>query len=400
MGDMFSNLASMALCAIAASTIFQLIKDRACILRDDLREEERNLAWRMVIFLILPAIVALDLKTTIIAAEWCGGWVKDWSYGILWFEAIPRSLPDVDLLIPVLFVGVAMQFSLAVLLLPALFFRPHPFVATVIGYTISAIFGFNLILDPIISLFGAGTSRWQLAYSAIPKDQLMVVIGVYACAAVSMLLLSRSKALRLWFADLSRPLVAEELRSALYEAKTEPASAYRTCRLAILLERAGMRSQAAGELHRLRATAAGSLYLYFLEPFMMYRRRRYDAARAGFERAAAYAAIPETMRASFFAAAACSSFADGDTRRALNLCERALEFDAQCLIARMVKVDAYLRNGNKEQAGEEVLAAMKQGLDFDVEDKIPMDPETTIGSIAKFEKSRSEGVLDRAVPSA
>ncbi len=399
MGEIFSKLASVALIAVAVSTIIQLVKDRACLGRDDLREEDRSLAWRVVIFLIMPIIIALDLRSTIIAAEWLGGWVKDWSYGILWFEAIPRSLPDASLLIPALFAGVAVQFTLAFMLLPSLFFRPHPFVATILGYTITAIFGINLIIDPVISLLGGGTSRWQLAYSAAPRDELMVVIAVYACAAVSFFLLLRNKAIRLWFAGLSRPVVAEELRSALYESKAEPESNYQTCRLAVLLERAGMRTQAVGELQRLRRIGAGSLYLLFLDPYILYRRRRYDAARVAFEHAANFNNLPESLRASFFAAAACSAFADGDTRRALNLCERALEFDAQCLVARMVKVDAFLRNGNKEQAGEEVMAAIRQGLDFDVEDKIPIDPEAVLRSIVRFEKARAETLLD-AVRSA
>lgn len=391
MSDIFSKLVSVAIIAVALSTIFQLVKDRACLLKDDLREEDRSLAWRVVIFLILPLVIALDLRSTIIAAEWLGGWVKEWSYGILWFEAIPRSLPDANLLIPALFAGEAAQFALAIMLIPALLFRPHPFVATVLGYTIVAILATNLVIDPVISLLGAGTSRWQLAYFAAPKEDLMLVIGVHASAAVSCLLLMRNKALRLWFADLTRPVVAEELRGALYESKVEPGS-YQICRLSVLLDRAGMRRQAATELKKLRAVDGDSLYFLFLEPYMLYRRRRYEAARAGFERAAAHLDLPDTLRASFFAAAACATFADGDTRRAMNLCERALEFDTQCLVARMVKVDAYLRNGNKEEAGEEVMAAIRQGLDFDVEDKIPIDADSALKNIAKYEKNR-EAVL-------
>lgn len=400
MGEIFSKLASVVLIAVAVSTVYQLVRDRACLLRDDLRDEERNLAWRVVVFLILPAVVALDLRTTIVTAEWLGGWVKDWSYGILWFEAVPRSLPDQNLLIPVLFAGVAAQFALACMMLPALFFRPHPFVATVLGYSITAIFAFNLLIDPVISIVGGGNSRWQIAYAAASRDQLMFVIGVYACAAVSFFLLMRSKTIRLWFADLSRPVVAEELRSAICESKAEPENNLQTCKLAVLLERAGMRSQAIREVQKLRKQAPGSLYLTFLEPYMAYRRRQYDSARAGFERAANYIGIPETLKATFFAASACSAFADGDTRRALNLCERALEFDTQCLVARMVKVDAFLRNGNKEQAGEEVMAAIRQGLDFDVEDKIPLDADATIRSIVRFEKDRVETVLEEVVRTA
>jgi hypothetical protein len=53
----------------------------------------------------------------------------------------------------------------------------------------------------------------------------------------------------------------------------------------------------------------------------------------------------------------------------------------------MVKVDAYLRLGHKEQAGEEVLAALRQGLDFELEDKVPLDAEMTLRQIFRFQKT-------------
>lgn len=39
----------------------------------------------------------------------------------------------------------------------------------------------------------------------------------------------------------------------------------------------------------------------------------------------------------------------------------------------MVKVDAYLAQGKKEQAAQEIMQAMRLGLNFDLKDKIPLD---------------------------
>ncbi|MGZ2978925.1 hypothetical protein, partial [Pseudomonas aeruginosa] len=85
------------------------------------------------IFLIFPFVVWLDLRATLVATEYFGGWTKEWTYGLLWYSAIPQSLPHADMLIPALFAGVAVQLLLALCLLPSLFFRPHPFLATTVS---------------------------------------------------------------------------------------------------------------------------------------------------------------------------------------------------------------------------------------------------------------------------
>jgi tetratricopeptide (TPR) repeat protein len=118
-----------------------------------------------------------------------------------------------------------------------------------------------------------------------------------------------------------------------------------------------------------------------------YRRRQYKKARKAFEQAAAFGPLTDQLRSTFFAAAACSAFAEGDTHGSINLSERSLEFDDNALLARMVKVDAFLRLGKKEAAGEEVLSALRQGLDFELEDKVPLDPEITLRQIFRFQKT-------------
>ena len=47
----------------------------------------------------------------------------------------------------------------------------------------------------------------------------------------------------------------------------------------------------------------------------------------------------------------------------------------------MVRVDAYLAQGKKEQAAQEIMIAMHLGLDFDLKDNVPLDSEKAYGEI-------------------
>ncbi len=386
MSELYTNLLSALVATVAIGTIFELWKQRQNIMREELNEDARALAWRISIFLIFPFIVWLDLRSTLVATEYFGGWTKDWNYGLLWFSAVPLSLPNADLLIPVLFAGVLVQLLLALCLLPSLFFRPHPFLATIVSYTIGLILASNFIIDPIIAILGAGSSRWQITYESAPKDALMIILGIYACFSTLFLLAVKNKSIRIWFSELTNPVLAEQLRIAISEAEVDRNNQFQSCRLGILLERAGMKSHANKELKHLRKIAEDSVYVPFLEGYINYKRRSYKKALAEFERASNYPGLVDSLRATFLSAAGCSAYAEGDTERSIDFSDRALEFDDSCLIARMVKVDAYLRLGKKEEAGEEVLAALRRGLDVDIEDKIPLDPDFTLRQIFRFQK--------------
>ncbi|MBY0356481.1 MAG: hypothetical protein K2W82_00655 [Candidatus Obscuribacterales bacterium] len=396
MSPLYIAIITAVVGAVAFSTLLELWKERQTLMRDELSDEIRALAWRTVIFLVFPLIVFLDLRTTIVACDWAGGSIKNWYYGVLWYEAVPQNLPSSELLIPVLFAGVLVQFILAFSLLPALFFRPHPFIATLIGYSLVAIFVDNLIIDPLLAFVGAGDSRWQIVYASVPQTQLWPLLMSYVGLSAIFLLLLRSRTIKLSFAELSQPVVAEQLRIALNETKVDPLNQFQTCRLAILLERAGMKRQATRELNRLRRIASGTLYLPFLEGYLLYRRRQYKKSSQAFEQATRFNLLPNGLRSSFLAASACAAFAQGDMVSALNFAERALEFDDICLVARMVRIDAFLRLGRKDQAGEEVLLAIRQGLDSTSEDRIPLDPELAIKEIFRYQRALLDPSLQPA----
>ncbi len=58
------------------------------------------------------------------------------------------------------------------------------------------------------------------------------------------------------------------------------------------------------------------------------------------------------------------------------------------MVARMVKVDAYLKLGRKEQAAEEILVAMHSGMPLDLENKVPLDMDRTFESIVLVEETK------------
>ena len=127
------SVASVSL-LVALNTAWKLITERYRLTKDDLTDEDRALVWQTVFFLVFPLINFVDLRGTIVACNLLGGLVKTWTYGFLWYQVVPESLSQ-SLVIPVLFAGPVASVLLALLLIPPLFFRPHPFLACLLGYS-------------------------------------------------------------------------------------------------------------------------------------------------------------------------------------------------------------------------------------------------------------------------
>ncbi len=372
---------------VALDTAVRLWTERQCMSKDDLTDEDRAMVWRIVIFLIFPLLTFIELRSTIIACDFFGGSVDDWRYGLMWFEATPRDLAP-QLLIPALFTGEIVQGLFALCLLPALIFRPHPFLATLIGYTVSFIFALNLIVEPVLASTGLAGSKWQLAMNQGAADQLVPLLLVHAVVALIFVCLVRNNYVRMWFSHLTRPEASERLQAAIVDYRVNPQSARLTCRLGLMYDRAGLRRQAKRQLKLLKKNYRESIYTSFLDALMSYKRRRFELSTRQFVHTSNFPEIDGELKASLLAAAACSAFASGDTVGALNLSERALEFDEASIVARMVKVDAFLKLGRKEQAAEEILVAMHSGMALDLENKIPLDMDRTFEAIALIEESR------------
>ena len=368
--------------AVAVNTIIKLWTERDRLWRDDLHDDDRLFAWRIVLFLVFPAMTLVDLRATLVTCQWFGGYIKDWTYGLFWYTAVPQGVPAEHLL-TVLFAGVAMQLILSMCLLPSLFFRPHPFLATIIGYTIVTVVGLNVVVDPILSLVGMGGSRWQQTLVALPSEQRLAIFSAYGVMALLYFAVLFSEKTRLWFTDLSRPLVSEELRDALAQAKIDPKNMHVSSRLTLLYERAGLNRQAANRYRKMKSSSPTSIYTWFVNGILSYKQRKYKTAREAFLQTADFPHIDPQTRGSLLAAAGCAAFAENDLEGALNLSERALEFDDASLVARMVKVDVFLRTDRKEQAGEEIIAAIRRGLDLDLESKVPLDADRVLQKIAR-----------------
>jgi tetratricopeptide (TPR) repeat protein len=230
--------------------------------------------------------------------------------------------------------------------------------------------------------------RWQLALQYAPLDARVPLIAVHVILALVYLCLIRNSHVRLWFSELTRPAASAQLKDALSDMQTAPANARLSCLVGLLYEQAGMRYRAKAQLKKLKALFPLSPYYHFLDALISYSKRDYRSARRSFLYTSDFPGVDGELKASLMAASACSAYADNDLEGALNLCERALEFDDRSLVARMVKVDAYMRQGKKIQAGDEILHAMHLGLPMELEGKIPLDIELAYNQLVAMEERR------------
>lgn len=386
MNELYLWLVTAVVTIVGLNTIVRLWSERERLWRDDLQEEDRAFAWRVVIFLIFPLLTITDLRATMVASQWLGGFIKSWSYGLFWYSAVPAGLPSEHLFMPVLFAGAAVQFALALCLLPALFFRPHPFLATIIGYTISFILALNLIIEPVISAVGLGGSRWSLFMQTSNTEERIMMFSIYGVLALLYFAALSNRTVRMWFVDLSRPALSEKLRDAAQQVRHEPNNPYLVARASILFLRSGMAGEARKHFRRLRYLVPDSVYVPFVQAMLSYYKHDFKAARKAFLEAAEFPYVDASLKGVLLAASACGAFAEGDNHEALNLAERSLEFDEASVVARMVKVDVFLRSGSKEQAGEEILNAIRRGLDLNLDNKLPLDSERVLNRIQALEQ--------------
>ncbi len=368
---------------VGLSTAWKLFSERYRLSKDELTDDDRALAWQVVFFVIFPLINVVDLRATAVASNLLGGFVKSWSYGLLWYQIEPSGIQS-SLVVPVLLAGPLAAISLALLLIPPLFFRPHPFLASLLGYASLFILTIHLIVNPILFLSGATNGIWEQIAAASSKVILGELLLLHALLALIFIFIARSHPLRMWFSELTRPVATKQLKEALITFSDQSQSDKNICWVALLYDHAGLRGEAIKNLKRLKEKYPESLYTALLESVIAYRQRNYKISKTLFLGASDRRGVDGVLKANLLAAAACSSFAAGDVIGALNLCERALEFDNACLVGRMVKVDVFLRQGKKEQAGDEIMTAMRLGLTTDLEKKIPLDVERTFLEIAQL----------------
>jgi len=384
---------------VALDTTVRLWTERHRMMKDDLNDEDRALIWRIVLFLVFPALILLELRSTVVMTDMMGGHIGEWIYGLMWYEATPTGL-NAQQLITALFAGEAAQGVFALFLLVALMLRPHPFLATLIGYSLSFILGLNLVVEPLLAFTGLAGNKWEIALSQTTFEQQIPLIAVHAALALVFFMTVRNSRVRLWFSDLTRPDASDRLKAALSDYSTNPECARLTCRLGLMYDRAGLRRQAKRQLKSLKRNYRESIYTAFLDALMSYKRRNYELARKQFIYASDFPEIDGELKASLLAAAACAAFASGDTVAALNLSERSLEFDDASMVARMVKVDAFLKLGRKEQAAEEILVAMHSGMPLDLENKVPLDMDRAFESIVLIEETKRGRRLLEAIGGA
>ncbi len=335
--------------ALAADNLVRLYTERHRLVKEELNDDDRAFAWRLVIFLVLPILVLIDLRVSEIVVS---SGIKDGGTIALCGEMV--------------------QLIFAFVLVPALLVRPHPFLATFLGYTVAFTLGLNLVLNPAMALAGVGTERLNNPF-----------IIVHSLLTLTFLFCLRYSPVRFWFSGLTRPQISKELAQSLALWKDQKHDPNLTLRTGLLYVRAGMNRQARTLLKHLDTT---NIHASFLKALISFRQRRYAQAKELFVQTSEFQGVDGELKATLLAAAACSAFANGETINSLNLCDRALEFEDACLTARMVRVDVYLAQGKKAQAAQDIMVAMHLGLNFDLKDTVPVDIEQTYMQIAALSK--------------
>jgi hypothetical protein len=373
---------------ISLHTLWLVYCQRQRFFKDNLNDSDSAFVWRLVIFLVFPLLKLFDLRTVTMLCQNLGGHMVNGNYGLFWYQGTPMGLPSQATLIPVLFSGEVAVSVLTILLLPSLLFRPHPFLAMLVGYIAAFVPALYLFIEPALYICGLSNSSWQQAIEHGDQSQIAPLIAIHLTLAFLYIALLKSDWLNLWFSGLIKPISSEKLKKVLASNECRD-NAKIGCYLSILFEQAGLRKKALKQLRQIKDACPDSLYTIFAEAFIAYRKRDYKSARSFFVRASDYLNVDGQLKGSLLAAAACCAFAEGKRIDALNLSERSLEFDDYSLIARMVKVDVFLAQGKQKQASNELYLAMKLGLSHEIEDKIPLDVEKVFKLISHAEEKRA-----------
>lgn len=213
MMDKFCSVFIIALVAfVSLDCLRRLYLERHRFAKEDLNDYDLSFAWRIVIFLIYPILNLLALWASVIACQWFGGYVKSMSYGLLWYQVIPNELASRAYLIPTLFAGEIIQLLLVLLILPALLFRPHPFLAMLITYSCSFLLAVNLIADPLLSIIGFGSSHWQIAVTYGTRHELIWLAVTHLVLGGLFIAVLKNNAAQMFFAQLLRPIAIERLK--------------------------------------------------------------------------------------------------------------------------------------------------------------------------------------------
>lgn len=259
---------------VSLDSLRRLYIERHRFSKEELNDYDLAFAWRIVIFLVYPLLNLLALWASIIACQWFGGYVKGLSYGLLWYQVTPGELASRSYLMPVLFSGEIAQILLVLLTLPALFFRPHPFLAALLTYSCAFVLGVNLIADPLLSILGFGSAHWQMAIAYASKPELTALVAAHLLLAALYLAMLKNQSIQMLFAHLIRPVAVERLQKALAESKTEnkdDLNLFSATKLIMLYEAAGFRRQADKELQNIKKRYAQNICVFFIEAYLSYR---------------------------------------------------------------------------------------------------------------------------------
>ncbi len=363
---------------ISLDTLRRLYIERHRFAKEDLNDYDLAFVWRIVIFLVYPLLNLLAMWVSVIACQSFGGYVKTLNYGLLWYQVIPDELSSRIYLMPTLFAGEAAQTLLVLIMLLALLFRPHPFLAMILTYSCTFVLSVNLIVDPLLSIFGFGSAHWQLAIAEGSRQELTNLAIIHTIPGALFVLLAHTESVQKLFAELIRPIAMQKLKKAIQENK-EKNDLVSSCNLIMSYDAAGLPHQANKMLAKIKREHPRALLTDFAAAYLGYRRRNYKQSFKLFESLADFSPnISNELKAMFLAAAACCAHANRDYPAALKITDKSLEFDYHCSMSRMIKIDVLLKQGQQDKAADELQTALSLGLDQNIEQSIPIDWQQAI----------------------
>ncbi len=264
-----------------------------------------------------------------------------------------------------------------------------------ITYTCVFVLSINLIVDPVLSVIGFGSAHWQIAIIQGTKKELIILALTHFSLALLLVGLISSETIQKFFAELIRPIAMERLKKALAENAASPTkdNLVASCNLVLLYESAGLTKQANKKLKEIKTNDGQACLPKFVEAYLSYRRRNYKQALKLFLALAdSNFTLSNELKSMFLAAAGCAAHAMRDFVPALNLVDRALEFDHHCAIARMIKIDIYLKQGKEEKAADELQTSLLNGMDQNIDQQIPIDWRKAVSLIEHVDSCNNQNI--------
>lgn len=266
-------------------TAVQLKQNWHTLWDNNLTAADRNLILRIVIFLLMPVVVALHELGHALATWGFGGQITKVHFAFLWGYVVPQGQFSLDQIVLIFLAGNAMQFlvGLACLIL-AIFVLSPPVVAILVYLGVCSI-GEAIVLYPLMSLTGF-YGDWTQIYSYLfnPQTASLVetILAVHVACVLALLWGIYGTAPKIWYAAKTRPGWSAEHELLAARVLSEP-NAANWLNLASSYWRAGVLREAQSCIEKARQAEPGSEDVLFFAGWFFQQKRDYRKAISYFD---------------------------------------------------------------------------------------------------------------------